>query len=403
MEIGNLAINFLIDTWEGHLTPPEVASLADRASRGREPTMVKAAAELALSCLPHAHALNPNEIQRALIQCKEQSNEMLERACLAVESAAKGGGVYPEVLFEVARKWYELYEESLQERSSRSALQRHSHRNNSSADPIINNPLNVELQPSVANAIPSNPSLCIADQTHLMVQPERQAQYEALIGGVSQPTNVLPVTAVSVATPSLPLQVLPSLSCGPAGPFTLPPHPNNTYPFGYYQSLAPYPQTTPLSFQYISSATSCPYPYPFYPNAVTTTSAALPHLRNVMTPVMFQSHQPFMPTVNVTQSTQSALTRPHIITIATTTGATHSQQALHMNATLSTQPQQQLQQLNQRQLGYLLSAYRVGMLAMETLARRVHDDRPQAKYARNPSYGEDVKWLLGVAKKLGIS
>lgn len=51
---------------------------------------------------------------------------------------------------------------------------------------------------------------------------------------------------------------------------------------------------------------------------------------------------------------------------------------------------------------YLLAAYRVGMLAMETLARRVHDDRPQAKYARNPPYGEDVKWLLGVAKKLGL-
>lgn len=38
---------------------------------------------------------------------------------------------------------------------------------------------------------------------------------------------------------------------------------------------------------------------------------------------------------------------------------------------------------------------------METLARRVHDDRPQAKYARNPPYGEDVKWLLRISKKLG--
>lgn len=53
------------------------------------------------------------------------------------------------------------------------------------------------------------------------------------------------------------------------------------------------------------------------------------------------------------------------------------------------------------QLRYLLAAYRVGMLALETLARRVHDDRPQAKYARNPPYGEDVKWLLRVSKKLG--
>lgn len=50
----------------------------------------------------------------------------------------------------------------------------------------------------------------------------------------------------------------------------------------------------------------------------------------------------------------------------------------------------------------LLNSYRVGMLALETLARRVHDDRPQAKYARNPPYGEDVKWLLRVSKKLGM-
>lgn len=58
---------------------------------------------------------------------------------------------------------------------------------------------------------------------------------------------------------------------------------------------------------------------------------------------------------------------------------------------------------NTGSMHYLLSSYRVGMLALETLARRVHDDRPQAKYARNPPYGEDVKWLLGVAKKLGES
>lgn len=41
------------------------------------------------------------------------------------------------------------------------------------------------------------------------------------------------------------------------------------------------------------------------------------------------------------------------------------------------------------------------MLALDTLSRRIHDDRPQAKYARNPPYGEDVKFLLRVAKRLG--
>uniref|UniRef100_A0A8B9PZB7 Zinc finger SWIM-type containing 8 n=1 Tax=Apteryx owenii TaxID=8824 RepID=A0A8B9PZB7_APTOW len=113
MEIGSAALNILVECWDGHLTPPEVASLADRASRARDSNMVRAAAELALSCLPHAHALNPNEIQRALVQCKEQDNLMLEKACMAVEEAAKGGGVYPEVLFEVAHQWYWLYEQTV--------------------------------------------------------------------------------------------------------------------------------------------------------------------------------------------------------------------------------------------------------------------------------------------------
>jgi hypothetical protein len=67
-EIGAPAISFLIETWEGHLTPPEAVSIADRASRGCDPNIVRAAAELALSCLPHSHALNPNEIQRAILQ-----------------------------------------------------------------------------------------------------------------------------------------------------------------------------------------------------------------------------------------------------------------------------------------------------------------------------------------------
>ena len=51
------------------------------------------------------------QVQRALYQCREQSWDMLERACQAVEQAAEGGGVFPEVLFEVARHWYEMAEE----------------------------------------------------------------------------------------------------------------------------------------------------------------------------------------------------------------------------------------------------------------------------------------------------
>lgn len=112
MEIGHQAITLLLERWEGNLTPSEVASIADRASRSNDRTMVRAAAELGLSCLHMATTLNPVEIQRALSQCREEDSQLLDQACQAVESAARGGGVYPEVLFDVARHWFHLHERS---------------------------------------------------------------------------------------------------------------------------------------------------------------------------------------------------------------------------------------------------------------------------------------------------
>ena len=113
MEIGASAINFLMATWQGHLTPSEAASIADKASKSRDVPMVRAAADLALSVLPQAAALNPNEIQRAIQQCREQSHAMLEKACNAVERASAHGSVDPAVMFEVGRHWYYLYEKTL--------------------------------------------------------------------------------------------------------------------------------------------------------------------------------------------------------------------------------------------------------------------------------------------------
>lgn len=110
MEIGHQAIALLLEHWEGNLTPSEVASIADRASRSNDRAMVRAAAELGLSCLHMATTLNPVEIQRALSQCREEDPQLLDQACQAVESAARGGGVYPEVLFDVAKHWFHLHE-----------------------------------------------------------------------------------------------------------------------------------------------------------------------------------------------------------------------------------------------------------------------------------------------------
>ena len=76
---------------------------------------VKAAAELALSSLKYSHSLTLQEIQRALVQCKEQNNDMLQRACLIVETSVREGNNInlADVLFEVAKRWDELYIESM--------------------------------------------------------------------------------------------------------------------------------------------------------------------------------------------------------------------------------------------------------------------------------------------------
>lgn len=62
----------------------------------------------------------------------------------------------------------------------------------------------------------------------------------------------------------------------------------------------------------------------------------------------------------------------------------------------------QQQQREQGNTCYLYAAYRVGMLAMETMGRRIHDERSYVKYTQNPPYGDDVKWLLKMSRKLGM-
>lgn len=388
MEIGSAAIEFLIETWDGHLTPTEVCGLADRASRNRDSGMVKAAAQLALSCLPHAHALNHNEIQRALIQCKEQSNDFLEQACLAVESAAKGGGVSPEVLFDVAHKWYELYKESLSGRTqpgSRAAGRNGTGRVQASIG---------EFQVPAVNSL-SHPNNVVGEH-------ERQV----LEGPPFMQQNV----------PAAVSQVAP-MNLVPAGAYSLPPPPTS-YSYGFFAGM---PHTFPQQQMAVHPAFIQPpaLSYPYYPGvtatatALVTAATGMPGMRGPFPlPNPMFAGQPLLPgtmavTQAVTQRFQMMSQPQQHQMMAMHTGHFHPHHVPHpgfpIPGHLHQPPVQPLQQLNQRQSMLLLSAYRVGMLAMETLGRRVHDDRPQIKYARNPPNGEHVIWLLNIAKKLGMA
>ncbi|KRT86467.1 hypothetical protein AMK59_1153, partial [Oryctes borbonicus] len=410
MEIGAAAISFLIDTWEGHLTPPEAASIADRASRGCDPNMVRAAAELALSCLPHAHALNPNEITRAILQCKEQSDIMLEHACLTVESAAKGGGVYPEVLFQVAKYWYELY--------------------------VRHTPGGEQL---IENDLPHDPLLDPHGALVALIEPNPEMQIPpGLPGQNGTPviTNSGPVVVTTAPPPPYQHPAVTTLApLGMSMPYAVGPysftvqglHPHHVSYGGpihphavqLHQQPPPHVQMylSPPQFQYPPHTTNqqayanIPPPtqqgaYQVPPNAQTPYQMPAPAQANYPPPTLppnaSAQMQYYSAAVTIAQS-------PNIRSAPVPAGHVYPLPLAPNNAAAlvqapppqaaSRQPHRP-QQFSQIQLRYLLAAYGAGLLAMDTLARRVHDDRPQTKYARNPPYGEDVKWLLRISKHL---
>ncbi|EPY89432.1 hypothetical protein CB1_000110013 [Camelus ferus] len=314
MEIGSAALTILVECWDGHLTPPEVASLADRASRARDSNMVRAAAELALSCLPHAHALNPNEIQRALVQCKEQDNLMLEKACMAVEEAAKGGGVYPEVLFEVAHQWFWLYEQTAAAAVTAATVV-----------PVI----------SVGSSLyPAHPAHPMPHMPRPAVFPVPSSAYPQGVHpaflGAQYPYSVTPpslaATAVSFPVPSM-------------APITV--HPYHTEPG--------LPLPTSVALSSVHPASTFP----------AIQGASLPALTTQPSPLVSGGFPP---------PEEEAHSQP----------------------------------VNPHSLHHLHAAYRVGMLALEMLGRRAHNDHPN-NFSRSPPYTDDVKWLLGLAAKLGVN
>lgn len=426
VEIGAQAINFLIGKWEGYFTPTEASNLADRAflHSSNDPVTKKAASRLALSCLPHAQALTLQEIQRAIALCKEHSSEMLEEACLAVEQVAKAGGeLNPEVLFHVARKWYDLYETSLRGRNDSSTRD---HRNrlpfvqasigefqvpsSSSSSPILHNsyfnhhhhhnPPNGHDLSNVRGSHNSN----IATAVELNMRNN----------GHHHPPNNPGGSVLSFAQSSLQvIQAMPN--------YPMSPHPNQF--IGIFTGLpayhpTPFPFIPPFLAPGPEAAST--YQYPTYmtgpppqmsnnaasnlPMAVPTPS--LPPYRNQIPPSLLTGPA-LMPNMMMAQSPQrfslipGANPGPLVFPIVQAQPNSHlvtQPPALCLSNKTQSQPHQQH---NQKQLDYLYSAYRVAVLAMEALRRKNHDEGPKNKFARNPPYEEDIKWMVALTKELG--
>jgi hypothetical protein len=381
-EIGASAISFLMGTWEGHLTPPEAASMADKASKSRDNAMIRAAAELALSVLPHAAALNQNEIQRGIQQCKEENDWMLEKACEAVEKAARGGGVYPDVMFEVAKHWFDLYNKNLPTVAT----------NN-----LMNTP-----PPQTATLPPTQPS------------------HDALMAMAAATGNhyaTMPFPAV--------YGLIQGFQAG---------HPAGGAPLHMYVS----PQAAAVQQVVAAAANAASMQHQMQQQhqmpACTTASAVAAH--NAVAAARFNmaaaasgqqlyhlaaaSQLQLGPLLQAQMGQPSGSMQP--VNQAVSAAAIFAAQAaaahaMHHNMQHPPPPQPEAaaaapnpqhaapsaqQNLHHAASQHLLSAYRVGMLALESLGRRVSEERPQFKFARNPNYGDDVKWLMTISRKLGL-
>uniref|UniRef100_A0A3Q3ARP6 Zinc finger, SWIM-type containing 8 n=1 Tax=Kryptolebias marmoratus TaxID=37003 RepID=A0A3Q3ARP6_KRYMA len=399
MEIGSAALNILVECWDGHLTPPEVASLADRASRARDPNMVRAAAELALSCLPHAHALNPNEIQRALVQCKEQDNLMLEKACMAVEEAAKGGGVYPEVLFEVAHQWYWLYEQSVaggsgQQRETSGRCGANGGSTRRLPDPscgILDSAVNMESSGMAAvtasvTAAAVVPVISVGSTIYQSHAIPGQAMAHPHSQGL-HPYTAIQAHLPTVCTPQYlghPLQHVPRPAVFPVT--------GTSYPQGMHPAAF-------IGAQYPFSVAAGPQP-PLAATAVTFPAVPVPSMTQIAVhPYHTETGLPLSTTVAVS-SIHSGPTMQAIQ--GASLPAVSSQPAPLVSNPFPAEDEQHSQPISQQGLHYLHSAYRVGMLALEMLGRRAHNDHPN-NFSRSPPYTEDVKWLLGLAARLGVN
>ncbi|MED6274796.1 Zinc finger SWIM domain-containing protein 8 [Characodon lateralis] len=323
---------------------------------------------------------------------------MLEKACMAVEEAAKGGGVYPEVLFEVAHQWYWLYEQSVgggagQQREPPGRCRANGSSGRRPPDSTCG------VLDSGANMESSGVGAVTASVTAAAIVPVISVgstiyQPHAIPGqAISHPHSqgLHPYTTIQAHLPSVctpqylghPLQHVPRPAVFPV-------------------SGASYPQGMHPAF------IGAQYPFSMAPGPQPSLSATAVTFPGVPVPSMTQiAVHPYHTETGLPLSTTVAVGSVHSgPTIQAIQGASlpavSPQPAPLVSAPFTAEEEQHSQPISQQGLHYLHSAYRVGMLALEMLGRRAHNDHPN-NFSRSPPYTEDVKWLLGLAARLGVN
>ncbi|KAM3726124.1 Zinc finger SWIM domain-containing protein [Dirofilaria immitis] len=400
IEIGCAAIKIVERVWEAHLTPTEVAALADKASQSRDPCMVEAAAKLALSVLPKAYALTAAESQKALHQCKEQSSEMLEKACRAVEQAAEKDGVYPEVLFKVARHWFDLFVDSESVSTSQAGFQNaiplhptgipqlHNDALQSQAHESIYSAANLQALQLPAHCRPYGAAYHFMPPHHHLHQagPHRPPLYISPVSCTQTQVGIhfsqrgpLPVGAISMVPRQQPNAIYPPPVVG-------------TAPSRALHASHSAPNLSPMQAVQISRRNQ-PVTVLQQPVCLGTTRCQFPTvgeqcIQSIPINDALRHHLPPPTSLVLCQSVSQPVTY---------FGQAASQPPINVPL-----PSPSASVVGDPRMAKLVHAHRVGMIAMETMGNRnLDDNRSYAKFSQNPAYAEDVRWLFTVATRLG--
>jgi len=167
VDVGVNALRMLNEQWEDTLTPTEAVQMALRASRPGDSSVKRTSAELVLSCLIYSQSLTSADITAGINLCREQDDEMLERACSAVENASAQGGIQPELLFRISREWHYLHEEK-RKREEGEGVNNEVANEQEQASPTIT--LNNSHARAEAQSVYITPEQFVQEQMHLQAQ-----------------------------------------------------------------------------------------------------------------------------------------------------------------------------------------------------------------------------------------
>lgn len=108
-DLGPPALSILQECWYELLTPIEAANVADACVKHNNKKTVETATKLSYNILrTAAKSLKENVVQKILAQCKKQSPKMLEDALNLVKDQA---GISPELLFIISQEWVNLHKD----------------------------------------------------------------------------------------------------------------------------------------------------------------------------------------------------------------------------------------------------------------------------------------------------